>query len=243
MKAANENHIYLTIKENGLFIDQCHPYVGATPDGMVICTCCGEFILEVKCPHSVKQSFPEDNDHSFCTEKGSNGNWTLKQEHSYYYQVQTQMHVCNVDFCDFIVWSECDGLLIHRVYRDTTFFNDIIESLQHLFVYGILPEIVGKWYSRKPAANLNNAVVAPDPPPEDDQDTEDYDKVWCYCKQPCHGGMIYCDHELCQIKWFHCDCLRIRKIPKGSWKCPSFRKLPGSKKKASKNSKRLKKSS
>ena len=144
------------------------------------------------------------------------------------------MHVCNLDYCDFIVWSESDRMLVDRVYRDTKFFDDIIDDLQHLFVYGVLPEIVGKWYSRKPAANSNNAV-APDPLPEDD---EDYDKVWCYCNQPSHGEMILCDNKSCQIKWFHCDCLRIRKIPKGSWKCPSCRKLPISKKNIAKPSRK-----
>ena len=185
----------------------------------------------MKCPHSVKESFPEDNNHSFCMEKGSDGKWTLKREHSYYYQVQTQMHACNLEYSDFIVWSESDGTLIDCVYRDTEFFDNIIDDLQHLFVYGVLPEIVGKWYSRKPAANSSNAVVAPNPlPHEDVEDNEDYDKVWCYCNQPSYGEMILCDNKSCHIKWFHCDCLRIRKVPKGIWKCPSCRKLSISKK-------------
>ncbi|XP_019858639.1 PREDICTED: uncharacterized protein LOC109586852 [Amphimedon queenslandica] len=119
---ANENHIDLTIKDNGFFIDLCHPYIGASPDGIVSCSCCGKGVLEVKCPHSVKESFPEDNNRSFCMEKGNDGNWTLKREHPYYYQVQTQMHACNLGYCDFIVWSESDGTLIDRVYRNTDFF-------------------------------------------------------------------------------------------------------------------------
>ena len=57
--------------------------MGASPDGIVSCSCCGKGVLEVKCPHSVKESFPEDDSCSFCMEKGNDGNWTLKQEHSY----------------------------------------------------------------------------------------------------------------------------------------------------------------
>ena len=37
--------------------------------------------------------------------------------------------------------------------------------------------------------------------------------------------MIRCDHKSCSTEWFHCDCLKIRKIPKGTWKCPSWRKV------------------
>ena len=46
---AKENHYDLTIKDNGLFIDLCHPYMGASPDGIVSCSCCGKGVLEVKC--------------------------------------------------------------------------------------------------------------------------------------------------------------------------------------------------
>uniref|UniRef100_A0A1X7US45 PHD-type domain-containing protein n=1 Tax=Amphimedon queenslandica TaxID=400682 RepID=A0A1X7US45_AMPQE len=223
---ANENHIDLIVKANGLFIDLCHPYIGASPNGIVSCSCCGKGVPEVKCPHSVKKSFPEDSKHSFCMEKGSDGNWTLKREHSYYYQVQTQMHACNLEYCDFIVWSESDGKLIDRVYRDNDFFDNIINDLQHLFVNGVLPEVVGKWYLRKQAANSSNALVAPDPLPyEDDEDNEDYNKVCCYCNQPSDGDIILCDKS-CHIKWFHCNCLRMRKVPKGIWKCLSCRRYP-----------------
>ena len=144
----------------------------------------------------------------------------------YYYQIQTQMHVCQVEYCDFVVWSHSDGVLIERVPKDEAFFQNIISDLEHVFVYGILPEIVGKWYTRIPAAaSLDNIVVVPQLQ-VDDVDKEDYEKLWCYCNQPSYGQMIQCEHSSCTIEWFHCDCLRIRKIPKGSWRCPSCRKLP-----------------
>ena len=31
-----------------LFIDHERPYVGASPDGIITCTCCGKGVLEVK---------------------------------------------------------------------------------------------------------------------------------------------------------------------------------------------------
>ena len=51
-------------------------------------------------------------------------------------------------------------------------------------------------------------------------------KVWCYCGQPSYGNMITCEHNECNITWFHFDCLRIRCPPKGKWYCPSCRKQP-----------------
>lgn len=35
-----------------LSIDSQRPFVAATQDGIVNCTCCGKGILEIKCPYS-----------------------------------------------------------------------------------------------------------------------------------------------------------------------------------------------
>ena len=32
--------------------------------------------------------------------------------------------------------------------------DNTLESVQHFFIYGILPEVIGKWYTTKPVANL-----------------------------------------------------------------------------------------
>jgi len=206
-------------------LDTARPYIGASPDGLVSCSCCGDGVLEVKCPFSVKDKFPENDQASFCMRKVDNS-WVLKQDHEYFYQVQTQMHVCKRDYCDFVVWSEKDGIIIDRIEVNKEFFDSIVELLQTVFIYGILPEIIGKWYSRQPISNFENIVEVSELSANVEVDEEDYEKLWCYCNMPSYGQMIFCDHNNCTIQWFHCDCLRIRKIPKGSWKCPSCRKLP-----------------
>ena len=55
----------------------------------------------------------------------------------YYYQVQTQIHICWREYCDFMVWSEKDDTLVERVPADSDFFDNIAGDLQHFFVYGI----------------------------------------------------------------------------------------------------------
>lgn len=65
-------HGDLKIEEAGLFISMERPYVGATPDGLVTCTCCGKGTVEVKCPFGCKQGLPDD-DSNFCTTKDSSG--------------------------------------------------------------------------------------------------------------------------------------------------------------------------
>lgn len=38
----------------GLFVDQTAPFLGASPDALVHCICCGNGIVEVKCPWSAR---------------------------------------------------------------------------------------------------------------------------------------------------------------------------------------------
>ena len=103
-----------------------------------------------------------------------------------------------------------------------------MENVKHFFIHGMLPEIIGKWYTRKAVADPTGIVPEPSTSvaSSDVKDAEDYEKSWCYSNQPSFGTMIGCDNIDCTIQWFHCDCLRVRCPPKGKWYCPSCRKLP-----------------
>jgi len=115
----------------GLFIDSERPFVGASPDGIVNCTCCGKGVLEVKCPLRVKDGLPEEDKENFCmTQK--DGKWILRRDHAYYYQVQTQLNVCNVVYSDFIVWTEM-GIAVERISKDFAFYEAVVEDIKYFF--------------------------------------------------------------------------------------------------------------
>ena len=87
-------HEELTIIDSGLVINSQWPFIAASPDGVINCTCCqgGKGILEIKCPYthyfeSIEESV--SNDGSFCL-KEDQGSLYLDCTHAYYYQVQTQ---------------------------------------------------------------------------------------------------------------------------------------------------------
>ena len=46
--------------------------------------------------------------------------WSLKRSHAYYYQVQLQLHVCNISYVDFVVWSQ-ETTVIERIFPDEDF--------------------------------------------------------------------------------------------------------------------------
>ena len=44
-------HDNFEIKDTGFVINPEFPHLGASPDGVVSCDCCGKFCLETKCPY------------------------------------------------------------------------------------------------------------------------------------------------------------------------------------------------
>lgn len=47
-------HTAFSLKTSGLLLVPSNPFVGASPDGIVECNCCGTGVLEIKCPYSCK---------------------------------------------------------------------------------------------------------------------------------------------------------------------------------------------
>ena len=144
-------HQNLKVRSCGLFINPTYPHMGATPDGIITCTCCsGMGVLEVKCPYSCRdKSFLEaTNNSNFYLKMKSDGGLTLNTTHSYYYQVQAQIKLCNANFCDFVVWNE--DLFIEQIMPDDDFIESVFIKATTFFKVGILPELMGNWYSNLP---------------------------------------------------------------------------------------------
>ena len=38
-----------SLEDSGFYICKAYPFIGASPDGLVECKCCGEGLLEIKC--------------------------------------------------------------------------------------------------------------------------------------------------------------------------------------------------
>ena len=98
-----KSHNDFFVIKSGLILHPSFPFFGATPDGIVNCSCHGPGVLEIKCPFRCKEaSFKEAaTQASFCLEE-DNDSLRLKEDHTYYYQVQLQMKICQVDSADFV---------------------------------------------------------------------------------------------------------------------------------------------
>lgn len=78
---------------SGLIVMPQHPWLAATPDGLVVCLGQKPFPLEIKCPISNKDS-------TINVEYLQDGK--LKRSHPHYCQVQLQILACNAEFCHFL---------------------------------------------------------------------------------------------------------------------------------------------
>ena len=216
----------LEVTDSGIVINPKWPFIGASPDGIVDCYCCGKGVLEIKCPYSHRHESIEaaaSNDPNFCLKKDEDLLY-LDHKHAYYYQVQTQMFVCNVEYCDFCVCTFPESVdefspYVERIFRDIEFWEDCVEKAKHFFTVCLLPEILGKWYTRPAVSSGTN---------QSNQSNSSDNEVgqYCYCRGPDEGTMIACDNTDCKIEWFHTKCLKLQSIPRGKWYCPDCRKLP-----------------
>ena len=55
---AKQHHRDFELKNTGLHINTKFPHLGATPDGLISCSCCGQGVLEIKCPFSIRNASP-----------------------------------------------------------------------------------------------------------------------------------------------------------------------------------------
>ncbi len=101
-------HTKFDCKMVGLIVDRNCPHFAATPDALCSCECCGKYLVRIVCPfgsetNATLKHLLEMND-SFIVVR--NGAHCLRQDHSYYYQLQMQMALMGrKNFSYFYVWS------------------------------------------------------------------------------------------------------------------------------------------
>lgn len=78
-------HPLFELQWSGLVLDTENPFIGASPDGIISCSCCGKGLVEVKCPFSCRdKSFSEAvKEKTFCLEEST---FFLKKHHAYFFK-------------------------------------------------------------------------------------------------------------------------------------------------------------
>ena len=153
----------------------------------------------------------------------------LSRSHEYYYQIQTQTFVCDVQYCDFCVFTFNDTdngestFHIERIQRDEAFWEECVLKSEDFFVTCLLSEVLGHWYTCSFVSSVNeNPSTSSQLETDHDNDHNDesqlnedlecdQEETFCYCNGPEEGNMICCDNSDCLIKWFQLTCLKLKR--------------------------------
>ena len=63
-------HKQVSSDEVGLFISPEYPYLGASPDLILNCKFCGKYVVEIKCPESIKTTTPSSQNLNYLVSNG-----------------------------------------------------------------------------------------------------------------------------------------------------------------------------
>lgn len=173
----------------GLVVKPSEPHLGSSPDGIARCTCCGKGVVEIKCPYKYSDSLQGcTKDEQFCLDKS----FALKHSHTYYYQCQLHMFVCDVKYCDFVLWSKKE-FIVQRILRNEELLKEALPKAQDFFISSVLPELLTRRHD--PVLVSQRACK--------------------YCERPDFGKMIICIKCSNHV---HYTCAHIKRKP-ATWLC------------------------
>ena len=150
----------MSVRETGLTLCPTMSYIGASVDGYVTChsvdtCCCGA--LKIKCPFSIDnesvvhltpQQIAERFGNRFCLDKGEDGVLHLNTSHSYYAQVQGEMAIMELEWCDFVVYSG-DVVFVDRIWFDPDYWvNIVLPKLKSFYAHVAHEMLCGKYFMK-----------------------------------------------------------------------------------------------
>ena len=147
-------HSGLSTQASGFVICLDTPCLGCSPDDVVTDPSSPDTtgLAEYKCPYSLKDQSVDEllatkAASQFCLSREMDGHLRLKKSHVYYYQVQGQLAITKLPWCDFVVWSPCE-LHIERVRVDPSFWSEVVVKLVSFYNTALLPELASPRFPR-----------------------------------------------------------------------------------------------
>ncbi|PFX31615.1 uncharacterized protein LOC111321917 [Stylophora pistillata] len=125
------------VLKSGFFISDTHPFLGASPDGLVD----EDKIVEVKKIVLKEGESLEDGMCRLGIYKRFEQQLVLNNNHKYYYQIQQQLFCAKRSICYFIV-SSVRGTHRDTVQFDSAFWENIMPRLESFYFDHVFPELV-----------------------------------------------------------------------------------------------------
>lgn len=83
--------------------------------------------------------------------------------HAYFYQVQTQLFLCDVEYTDFVLWVN-GKIHLERITPDIDFWEKVYPKAHEFFQKVILFQLSGQFFTRIPSATTPVSIIAPKRP-------------------------------------------------------------------------------
>lgn len=235
LKSYKKKHTNVTSQCCGMVIDKQNVFLSASPDMLISCSCCGDGLLEVKCP-----LIPEcESCESFCTCKlpdfiiFENAELTVKQNHAYYVQILGQLAITRKSWCDLYVYT-VNGPFQQRIMFDSEYYTKcLLPNLKFFFFEYIVPELLhGDVLKQLQCNDISNELsesVNVDASVGSSQSRYYCPVCNCFIKEgqeilSYRDRSIVC--EKCKLK-FHFQCVKMTnaKLKKNEqWFCPGCAK-------------------
>ena len=118
-----KQHTAFKLEMTGLCINPSFPHLGASPDGLISCKCCGLGLLEIKCPYSIRHTNPDEAPYllplffRLLPDSGPVG-----------YPAATSVWLCLLDATWYPHWTNLvwPQLFYRHLYQTTDFFVHVI---------------------------------------------------------------------------------------------------------------------
>ncbi len=142
-KKLSKKHKDLSLSKCGLVINQQWPYLGASPDRIRYCACHGKVLVECKSLFAKRNLLP-DVAASDKLQKTPDGVVKLKEETSWFYQIQGQMAITEIGNTDLIIYTNKNILIVPVSFNERFWETVVLEKLQLFFKRFLAPEILSR---------------------------------------------------------------------------------------------------
>ena len=140
--------VNVNIEDIGLVVNPAFSHLGASPDGFVtINTNPPTYgLAEVKTLSKYSHLTPAEaaNMPDMFISLDDNGKIRLDRKDKRYYQIQGQLFICGMDWCDLIVWSPQGKPAYERIWKDHDLWKTMLVKLSSFYFDHILPHLTAK---------------------------------------------------------------------------------------------------
>ena len=118
----------IEVQKAGMFICVDHPYLSATPDGLVA----DSYIVEVKCPYTGRNELVRPHSKFFPYLESVDEKTLLKTTSKHYAQIQGQLALTGRQICYFVVYTFVD-LFVRQIAADREYWDHSLLPKLSLF--------------------------------------------------------------------------------------------------------------